>query len=315
MGSLAFAAGGAAAGLGQGMAQVGQTLMKEQVERGLMDLRNQYEDQRQANQQAFQSGEAEKTRGFEKELKTQEMTGMAAMKDKELSQARELAAQKEKGENERNIRSTNARVDAAVGGAFMRGGQGGSKAAAAIKPWQVQKLKVAPRDKQGNLVPGTQAEDVQTYFDPNLGSSWVRTPEGYVRSDSKGNPITPPSARNRVPATDEEIQHVMRSPYEVIPDQIDTPRAFKGGGTMKPANAGLTYLQAFEKEHGVVPVEVMENVRKLAQQQQIELSGQSGGSFTLPMSGKTIERPAGFTGGGAGGAEAPEPPGDQSDND
>ena len=313
MGSLAFAAGGAAAGLGQGMAQVGQTLMKEQVERGLMDLRNQYEDQRQANQQAFQSGEAEKTRTFESGLKHEEMTAGAALKHEEMAQTERLHQETEAGANQRNLNSTNARIDAAVGGAFMRGGQGGSKAAAAIKPWQVQKLKVAPRDKQGNLVPGTQAEDVQTYFDPNLGSSWVRTPEGYVRSDSKGNPITPPSARNRVPATDEEIQHVMRSPYEVIPDQIDTPRAFKGGGTMKPANAGLTYLQAFEKEHGVVPVEVMENVRKLAQQQQIELSGQSGGSFTLPMSGKTIERPAGFTGGGA--AEAPEPPGDQSDND
>jgi len=106
---------------------------------------------------------------------------------------------------------------------------------------------------------------------------------------------------------------VMETPYQTIPDQIDTPHAFKGGGTMKPANAGLTYLQAFEKEHGVVPVEVMENVAKLAQQQKIELSGQSGGSFTLPMSGRTIERPAGFTGGGA--AEAPAAPGDQSDND
>jgi hypothetical protein len=130
----AFAAGGAAAGAGQGIAAVGQEGLKEQGMQKENDLAMQRETAIQRLQQTFQSGEAEKQRGFETERTKMELQGRANVahfevehKEAEAERGRQFTA----AQNKAKLASEEARTGIAASGrilsAEIRGGGGGSK--------------------------------------------------------------------------------------------------------------------------------------------------------------------------------------------
>jgi hypothetical protein len=295
MGSLGYVLGGAAAGLGQGLHDVGTMQLKQIQEEGLMKLKEQYDTQRQ---QA----------GFEHEdiLKGREIEAASTLKRAEMEQTAQLAKEKEESEERRTRMHGEYQVNAAYVGGLMRGGRSSSSKTAGT--WHETKLNTTPVDEQGKPIPF--ALPAGTVLFSNGRETWARTERGMVRTDRNGVPVMPQSARNRVDPTEEELYHVRTNPNAVIPDTIEVPKAFKGGGTVRPANAGMTYSQAFEREHGYLPQEAWDAMTKSNAATARSQSGRDEAVGTMPYGGATVYRPSDFEP-----AAGPEPAGATSEKD
>jgi hypothetical protein len=292
MGSLAFAAGGALQGLGQGLNEVGQMSMKDQIEQTHERLRQDFEASQQEKQQAHAAGmqqagftEQEKMHGIEHGEAVQAAT---ATHEFELKKAETETASRERIGHGHDV----ARLDAAAISGYSRSGSKNS-GANTVKPFQFQRLSHVPTGPDGKPIPGALPEQTAVQFDPNTGISWIQHGDRFLRSDENGKPVQDPKTLNRVPAKPAEIAALNANPYAKV------PAGYK--------NAGMTYMEAFEAEHGYVPGTVIGTVRSLAQQQARESSQQSSG-FKLP-SGRMYQ--PGFEPSG-GGADAGS---DESDED
>jgi hypothetical protein len=292
MGSLAFAAGGALAGAGQGLAEVGKMSMEQQRMEAMMRMKEDYDSQsqqkgfeQQNKQQQAGFGETEKMHGIEHGEAVEAAT--ATRKFEEGKQEKEIASKEgiAKGHD-------TARVDAAAISGYSRSQS--KNGAGGIKPFQYQKLSTTPKGADGKPIPGALPEQTGVQFDPNTNIAWVQHGDKFLRADEHGSPVRDPKTLNRVPATPGEISALNANPYAKVPS------GYKNGG--------MTYMEAFEAEHGYVPASVQATVHQLAQQSAQQNQSQQNG-FKLP-SGRVFNPGPNFQGGGAGGAG-----GDDNDED
>lgn len=288
MGSLAYALGGALAGGGAGAAAVGAEATNAIVKEGIERLRNNYENERQ--QVAIQAqknlqAQSETFTHSESEIAAQRAIAAAAATRE--YEAREKAADRATREKVGAGHDT-ARLDAAAVAAYQRSSTAAGKNT--IKPFQSKTMKVA--DPRNPLSPPV---DRAYTYDPNTGISYVQVGNRHYRMNGQtGEPIDGrtgavynPATRRRGDDADvspAEVQAVTATPYEKVPS------GYK--------NAGMTYIEAFEAEHGYVPSQIVGNVGRLSQQQQQQSASQSS-SIKLP-SGRVLNVPAGMTLGGGG---------------
>lgn len=282
MGSLSFAVGGGLAGAGQGLANIGAEAMAQQRMEALERLRADYETQRQQAGFTEQEKLQGKTQEFEK--------GQTEVRLKAASAAAGATREFEKGENVANRASREkigaghdvAREDTAAINAYSRssGKTGG------VKPFQFQKLSNAPMGPDGKPIPGALPEQKAVLFDPNRNIAYIQHGDRLYRADERGNAVIDPKTTNRMPASNTEMQALQANPYATV------PQGYK--------NAGMTYMDAFEAEHGYIPAQVQSTVNQLSQHQQQS----SSQGIKLP-SGRVFNPPQG---GGGGGETAPEAP-------
>ena len=306
MGSLSFALGGALAGAGAGAAHVGQEINERIMREGLERLRNDYANQRQqtaieaeaARQkqgQTFQHGETE-------EAARRAVAAAGATRTFEEEQNRLGRKSRETV----GAGHDTARLDAAALAAYQRSSTAAGKST--IKPFQARTMKVA--DPRNALSPPI---DRAYDYDPNTGISYVQVGNRHYRMDGRtGQPIDGrtgdtynPAARSRDDDADpSELQALAATPYEKVPAGYQ--------------NGGMTYAEAFEKEHGYIPSDLLGSVNRLSQQQPQSQSQST--SIKLP-SGRVFNVPAGVTlggggsaGGGGGGADTSASAQDQQDD-
>jgi hypothetical protein len=140
--------------------------------------------------------------------------------------------------------------------------------------------------------------DTAYSYDPNTGISYVQRGGRFYRMNGQtGEPIDGrtgqtynPQADRRTNTTGDdldaptpsELQMLAASPYETVPAGY--------------ANGGMTYAQAFEKQHGYLPADLAGHISRLSAQQQP--SGQNI-SIKLP-SGRVVQLPPGAGAAGSG---------------
>lgn len=290
MGSLSYAVGGGLAGLGQGMAKVGEENMKSQLDTArdatIERLRAQNATDLQSNQQDF----------------TREQTDTAATRAATAAGATRTF---EEGENAKKLTSEEkrasghdaAKLDAAAISSYSKTSSGNK-----AKPFQVHFQSVYPIDpKTGQPDMNGIPHNVRMNFDPNTNNSYAEGPDGnFYRADSQsgqimdirggnvqanphfGQPLDKASM-NRQPASPATLRALLATPYAIVPEGH--------------ANAGLTYAEAYEQEYGSLPKQFFGAAARLSQQQ----SSSSG--FKLP-SGRVFNPPPG--GGGGGSVDEPD---------
>jgi hypothetical protein len=291
---MGYLMAGAMAGLGQGLKDVGGLSAKEQLQmdhdRTILKLQGEEREKLQTLQQQFEAGQ----HGID-------YSHQIALLDKKLaagSAAAGATREFESGENTKNRAasqtrsetSANARVDSAYLSS-LRGSSGGK--AGGVKALQSVTLNIIPQHATGKTnadgspemvpIPNALPEQHRLTYDPNTGIHWVQIGDKFHRADAKGNPVLDPAALNRAPPNPSDIRGLLANPYAIVPS------AYK--------NAGMTYAESFEKEHGYLPGEYLNTVNKLA------AAAQKPTSVRLPGSGRTIMMPQS---GGDSGQENPQ---------
>jgi hypothetical protein len=298
MGSLAYAAGGALAGGGQGAAAVGKEDLQEVVQSNLERLRNDYANQRQQTAIAAQQGLQQQAETFQhgetEEAAARAVAAAGATRNFQAEQDRLLRESREKIGAGHDA----ARVDAAYIETYLRslnttGGKNGG-----IKPFQSKTLPPNPADPKSRPTPYT--------YDPNTGQSYVQAGNKFYRMGPNGEPIDGRNGQPYDPKATRRSNPDGNDPRDPTPDELEllarTPYARVPAAA---PGAGLTYVQAFEKEYGYIPSDLLGTVNRLSQQQGPQGQTQSQSiSLKLP-SGRTAviqPPPPGMSyGGGAGG--------------
>jgi hypothetical protein len=287
MGSLSFAVGGGLEGLGKGLNEVGTEQVQAQRDATILRLQNQYASERQQagfTEQEKLQGKTQEFEHGEKEREYQvQATAAAAGRQFVAGQQTE----KLRSEEARTRETAMSREDAAA----MRAAQSSSGKTGGTKPWQLQKLSNAPTRDNGKggkePIPGALPQQKFVTFDPNRGVAYVQRGNRFYRADEDGDPVIDPKSTNNLPATPGELQALQANPYATV------PQGYKNGG--------MTYLDAFEQEHGYVPQQVMGTVQKLSAR---DAQSQSQGTTIKLPSGRMYTLPPGAGGGSSTGGDA-----------
>jgi hypothetical protein len=296
MASIGYLLGGAMAGAGQGLQTIGATAEKEQSiekehnwqqahDETMERLRAAEQEKLQASGQTFEKGQTET------KLKAAAAAAGATREFEQGENVKQRAAAQKRTET-----SANARVDAAAVQASSRSSVASGKGIKALVP---RNVNIMPTGPDGKPIPGALPEQHILTYDPNTGIHWVQTGNRFYRADSSGKAVVDPKSTNNKGASPGENQALLANPYARVPAGY--------------ANAGMTYAEAYEQEHGFLPGEFLGTVNKLAQRQ----SSSQSSSVRLP-SGRIYNPPAGGGQGGEGpdaGGPAPPEPGDEAEGE
>jgi hypothetical protein len=211
MGSLSFALGGAASGLGQGIEKVAMEELLEMRDQKILDLQNQYASQRQ--QAGFAEGE--KMHGIEHGEAVQAATAQRAFQEDQ--QKRLIEAQHANVETSASARryaadqSAGARRYAADASAKAR--EEYYRRAQVAKPrWQTRTLQ--PEADPSN--PLVTPKPVSALFNAYTGKWYANDRAGnLVQVDNHGKPLYGPDNRSRASAS--EVQDLLTDPLGVVP--------------------------------------------------------------------------------------------------
>ena len=283
MGGNFLAAAGAVGGLGQGLEQVGQQGMKEQMAQKINDLQQKREEaierlrgseqeKLQGNQQQFEAGQTEKkigaasaaagaTRTFEHEENTAKLTS-AERRTNRMASAKEYSA----------------RI-----GAESRTNAGNQK----DFTWKVHTVQSPGVDKNGNPNP-LLSKTTQVVESPS-GASYIQAGDKLIKFDATTNaPSRDPASIARIPK-----EKIMPVQADLLNDPLGVVKA--------GPNAGMTKAEAFEQQFGYIPTQWMSRAQEAHKQggsQSSKLSLPAGMVTAVGGPGATSTQTGGFGGGG-----------------
>jgi len=229
VGSISYAAGGALAGAGKGVAEVGEIALKQQVQEGLMRLQKQYAEEMQQKGFEHQAGMQQAQFAEQEKLTKQQITARGALAQAEMKQKEELAARHEAGATER------ANIAAGPRYAMANARKEAANKPAQPKPWQVKNVNTT---EIVNGVPTTTSRPL--LFNPNSNALYAPVGDKLIRWDTSTNkPAVDPAVFARKPVDPAELTRLYADPNGVIPG------GFKGGG--------MTNAENFERIHHYIP--------------------------------------------------------------
>lgn len=299
MGGNFLAVAGGAAGFGQGLEQVGQQGMKQQMAEKINALQQQREEA------------IERLRGSEQEkLQGQSQDFQAAQSDKRITAASNAAAATRTFEHEENTaklksgesrtnRMAQAKEYSARVGAESRSNAGSQK----DFTWKVHTVQSPGVDKNGNPNP-LLSKTTQVVESPS-GASYIQAGDKLIKFDATTNaPARDPASIARIPKD------------RITPVQADLLNDPLGVVKSGP-NAGMTKAEAFEAQFGYIPTQWMSRAQEAHKQggsQSSKLSLPAGMVNGIGGPGATSQQTGSFGGGGGGGEESSESSNEENDS-
>ena len=216
MGSLAFAAGGAAAGLGQGLEKVGENAMLELRMAALMRLKEDFESQSQVKGFEHQEAMQQKQFGEQEKMHGIEHGEQVAAAGAQRGFLEEQEARKEKAAEKRTRITAQSRVDVAG----IRADAQSRAAAAAHPPGPLLKhagdYQLQGTVSNGQLVPGARIP----IYQHRDGRTFVAAGSRFLPFDSSTGKL--PDAKSVGRGNAKAEQDLLADPTGMTPDGKST---------------------------------------------------------------------------------------------
>ena len=270
MGSLAFAAGGALGGLGQGLADIGKQSLVAQREEALTRLREEFANESQAKGFAHEEASQQKVFGDQEKMHGIEHTEAVSAAEAGRGFAEKQQGEKLKSEESRTERTAESRENVAR----IRADQADKTAANKPKPkeWTptahlFNTVIPDPSDPTGKtMIPGQKSTTVITH---RSGFQLVQLADGrFVPFSGDVSKLPDPAGFPRPPAA--KVQLLLEHPekaqdflnkYHQLPQQWWQIQTFhdnnpqSGGGApespapQRNAQSGPTFMDQYQKDH------------------------------------------------------------------
>lgn len=277
MGSLAYVAGGALAGLGQGLATVGKESLESIKQTKLEELRAQHEEQRQQELMAHQEQMQTSQQGF--------IHGENAIRTEAAVKAAGATREFEEGENQKNRASREKIADTnyarGVDSAYVRsafGGKGAGGAGPGYKPITLQgnPFSTDPIERMTRVVE----------HDPS-GGMYITIGDRTFRANPQGRPVD----RDGNVIDAEAIKKLSRPPRGMADDLVRDPEGVIPNSSTKKFDYMIN-------KYSFVPAGYLPALRaKRAPTGQASF----GGSFSMPSGRVFKPSPGAPMGDGSGG--------------
>jgi hypothetical protein len=243
-GMLAYAAAGALAGAGKGIENAGTALLKDQMETGLVRLKEQYEDTRQQTSIGAQKDLETQREGYETSNLNQRLTAAGGIAQRKIdTEISENKANRESLERRTGV-IAGARTDSAQIAADAKveaATQAAARAASQKLKWQIRDVQPAqpidPATGKPDLMQPTPKKIPGILFNPRTGGAYSVQGDRLVPVDPNGKPLYPAQATSR-PPTPGEVSDLLSDPLGVV----------QGG-----RNAGVPKALLFERAYHYLP--------------------------------------------------------------
>lgn len=282
---MSYVAGGAAAGLGKGLNEVGGEMAQGEIHQAILRMQQRFAQQQQQREFGQQRGMLAQQEQFihgEKE-REYEVQARAASLGRQFE--KEMKGEQLDMERYRADRSYAARVDSALVRAAAASGTRGKQESGS---WRTFNVNTGYPTNPDTGKPDLTAAPTQTPGLYNQRTGQVYAPQGgwLMRWDNQNAKPALPGRANNHPISDEEIRDLLTDPEGKIEDG---------------PNAGMYKADVFELHYGKLPAQFPQALQRTQQQNQ---GSGSSASMSVPVvltGGKTVNVPQ------ATGPQAPEP--------